>query len=59
MSITMEEVNDELVATLAPYIKGFPEEGGKPNFRKKLTREEVESIFTALYTLTKRTGETI
>lgn len=56
-TITISEVGDELVATIAPFIKGFPEEGGKPDFRKKLSGEEVEEIFSNLYNLAKRIGE--
>lgn len=58
MAITIEEVGDRLRGTLTPYIKGFPNEGGMPDFRKKLSGEEVEAIFTSIFSIAKEIGET-
>lgn len=46
----MSEVSTRLVTTIAPYIKQFPDEGA-PQFRKKLTGDEVEELLSNLFQL--------
>lgn len=54
MAITPQETEEELVAILAPFVKGFPEGSDRLVFRKKLSGSEVEQLLDSLYELTKK-----